>query len=100
MFDSNFKLTMTVNDFQLQNVPTVDYNNLNIVRTQRFKRKQQAIKLNESESMIPISSQGFARYQIRTNHKWQRKKSWGSRLTGNKWDTEHGTSIINNVGGY
>lgn len=100
MFDSNFKLSKTVNNVSLQNVSTVDYNNLNIVRTQRFKRKQQSIKLNESESMIPISSQGFARYQIITNHKWKRKKSWGSRATGRKWDTEYGTSIINNVGGY
>ena len=56
MFDSNFKLSKTVNNVSLQNVSTVDYNNLNIVRTQRFKRKQQSIKLNESESMIPISS--------------------------------------------
>ena len=73
---------------------------LNKVRTQRFKRRQQAIKFNEAEGRIPISSVGTGQYCIWTRHVHQRKKSWGSRAIGNKWDTEYGELFIKDVSGY
>lgn len=96
----NFKLTETLLGFSLSNNNQRNYIKLNDVRTQRFKRRQQAIKFNEAEGRIPISSVGTGQYCIWTRHVHLRKKSWGSRVTGKKWDTEYGDLYIKDVSGY
>ena len=96
----NFKLSETLLGFSLSNNNQRNYIKLNDVRTQRFKRRQQAIKFNEAEGRIPISSVGTGQYCIWTRHVHQRKQSWGSRAIGNKWDTEYGELFITDVSGY
>lgn len=71
------------------------------LRTKRFKRKQQAIKLNEAEGRIPISVIGHAKYRMEEGHMIERKRSWGSRtFGGDDYDTEPITVYKNNIGNY
>ena len=97
---NNFKLSETLIGFSLSNNNQRNFLKLNDVRTQRFKRRQQAIKFNEAEGRIPISTVGKGQYCIWTRHVHQRKQSWGSRMCGNKWDTEYGELFIKDVSGY
>lgn len=97
----DFKLTTTLIGYAMNpSDAQANYVKLNDVRTQRFKRRQQAIKFNEAEGRLPISSKGTGQYSIYTRHVFLRKRSWGSRLCGDKWDTEHGNLHIKNVTNY
>jgi hypothetical protein len=74
---------------------------VNKVRTHRFKRRQLAVKFDESEARFPISFQGFAKYRYESGHMVERKRSWGSRkIKGDKWDTEPITVYKKNIGNY
>ena len=97
----NFKISETLLGYTMsQSNNQMNYIKLNDVRTQRFKRRQQAIKFNEAEGRLPISSKGTGQYSIFTRHVSLRKRSWGSNLRGKKWDTEHGNLHIKNVTDY
>lgn len=68
-------------------------------RTNRFIRKQQAIKLNEAEGRIPISHIGQAKYRMIGGHMIERKRK-GRLIHGDKYDTEPISVIKNNIGNY
>lgn len=70
------------------------YGSMNKMRTLRFKRRQQAMKLNEAEGISPISFTGFAKYQIESEHTFKRKK----KLGGGDWEWGH--LRIQNVSNY
>jgi hypothetical protein len=71
------------------------------LRKDRFKRKQQAIKLNEAEGRIPISYIGNAKYRLEEGHMIERERSWGSKVfKGDDYDTEPITVYKNKIGNY
>lgn len=85
-------------EFPIKNMKTGDAVE---IRKNRFKRKQQAIKLNEAEGRIPISYIGKAKYRLEEGHMIERKRSWGSSVfKGDKYDTEPITVYKNNIGNY
>lgn len=71
------------------------------IRKNRFKRKQQAVKLNEAEGRIPISYMGKAKYRLEEGHMIERERSWwSSTFAGDDYDTEPITVYKNNIGNY
>ena len=91
----------SVGSFKPSSEADATYNRAKEIRRKRFKRKQQAVKLNEAEGRIPISSIGNAKYRLEEGHMIERKRSLGSRIfKGDKYDTEPITVYKNNIGNY
>lgn len=65
----------------------------NEYKVQKFKRRQQAIKLDEFESRLPISFKGHAKYALRSLHVVYRDSHSGT-------DTEESSLTYKNVCGY
>lgn len=99
--DTNVDNYITEINYLNQKVENFKTGNATEDRTNRFKRKQQVIKLNEAEGRIPISFHGQAKYRLEEGHMIERERSWGSKLfKGDDYDTEPITVYKNRIGNY
>lgn len=85
-----------MNTANISNIPHSDnFKSMNTYRSERNKRKQLVIKLNESEGLFPLSPYGGPSF-FKTVHRhwWQRKKK------GRGYDGEEGSLTKQNVATY
>lgn len=89
-------ITSTAKDISQNNL--IDFENMDQYRSERNRRRQLIIKLNESEGITPISIEGGPSFFHTTQRQsWQRKRT---SVFKKRWDWEVGTLFKQNVATY